>query len=209
MATSVALMTFTAQGGASSSSGLDNFKTVIDIIGTLITGAAVVVGGVWAYFKFVKGRTFRPRLEVHMFGQWRRVDQRQLLHARIRVKNIGSSNVTLVQEGTGLRISVLGPNQPSPPALSSWDHQKVFVILQEHAWIEPGETVSDDLLLNLGTPDPVPTLFEARLVWGRSRGNVVFFAREIIRSSPRMRIRKRLRNGRRSRSRIRISRDDS
>jgi hypothetical protein len=180
MATSVALMTFTAQGGASSSSGLDNFKTVIDIIGTLITGAAVVVGGVWAYFKFVKGRTFRPRLEVHMFGQWRRVDQRQLLHARIRVKNIGSSNVTLVQEGTGLRISVLGPNQPSPPALSSWDHQKVFVILQEHAWIEPGETVSDDLLLNLGTPDPVPTLFEARLVWGRNRGNVVFFAREII-----------------------------
>jgi hypothetical protein len=64
--------------------------------------------------------------------------------------------------------------------LSSWDHQKVFVILQEHAWIEPGETVSDDLLLNLGTPDPVPTLFEARLVWGRNRGNVVFFAREII-----------------------------
>lgn len=180
MATSVALMTLAAQGGAGSSSGLDNFKTVIDITGTLITGAAVVVGGIWAYFKFVKGRTFRPRLEVHMSGQWRKVDQRQLLHARIRVKNIGSSNVALVQKGTGLRVSVLGPTQPSPPALSSWDRQKVFVILREHAWIEPGETVSDDLLLNLGTPDPVLTLFEARLVWGRNRGNVVFFAREII-----------------------------
>jgi hypothetical protein len=168
------------QSSAVANSGLDSLKTVIDIIESVVTGAALIIGGIWAYFKFIKGRTFRPRLEVNMFGQWRTVGQKQLLHARVRVKNIGSSNVKLRQQGTGLRVSVLSPRQPSPPGVSSWDSRRVFVILSEHAWIEPGETVSDDMFLDLDVPDPVPTLFEARLVWSRRRGNIVFFARRII-----------------------------
>jgi len=56
----------------------------------------------------------------------------------------------------------------------------VFEILKEHAWIEPGETVSDDLLLDLGSADPVLALMEGRLVWRRRRGNIVISAREII-----------------------------
>jgi hypothetical protein len=56
----------------------------------------------------------------------------------------------------------------------------VFVILVEHAWIESGETVSDDLLLDLGVSDTRPVMIEARLVWHRRLGkNIVVFAREI------------------------------
>jgi hypothetical protein len=175
-----ALMAFISSGSAGTTSGLDNLKTVVDIIETIVAGAAIVVGGIWAYFKFVKGRTLRPHLEVNMFGQWQEIDQRHLLQARIRVKNIGTSKVTMIQKGTGLRISVLAQNQPPSPTPSAWDVKKVFVILREHAWIEPGETVSDDVLLDLGVPGPVVTLFEARLVWGRRSGNVVFSAREVI-----------------------------
>jgi hypothetical protein len=58
---------------------------------------------------------------------------------------------------------------------------RVFEVLVDHAWIEPGETVSDDLLLDLGASGPVPTLFEARLVWRwRKGGNIVVFARKFI-----------------------------
>jgi hypothetical protein len=141
----------------------------------------VVLGGIWAYFKFVKGRTYRPRLGVSLAGQWQFVDGRRLLHARITVENIGASKVTLLQRGTGLRVSVLAPDQPAAPASAAWEYIKVFEILGDHQWIEPGETVSDDLLLNLGIPEPAPTLLEARLVWKWSRrsGNIVVLARQV------------------------------
>jgi hypothetical protein len=48
---------------------------------------------------------------------------------------------------------VLVPDQPVAPASAVWKHVKVFEILGEHEWIEPEETVSDDLLLNLGIPN--------------------------------------------------------
>jgi hypothetical protein len=172
-----------AQAGSGEKANLiDNVKTVVDIIGTAVTATALIIGGIWAYFKFVKGRTYRPRLEVGLSGQWRLVDGKHLLHARITVKNIGASKVTLLQRGTGLGLSVLAPNQPLAPASVSWKRLSVSEILGKHQWIEPEEAVSDDLLLDLGLAEPKPTLFEARLVWRWSKrsGNIVVFARRII-----------------------------
>lgn len=163
-------------------SGLDNLKTVVEIIGTSVTAVAVVVGAIWAYFKFVKGRTYRPRLSVGLSGQWLVIDGKPMLMARITVKNLGASVITLRQFGTGLRVSALAGEQPAPPTPATWDELRVFEVLREHEWIEPAETVSDDLLLDLGLPRPATTLFEARLVWGYSgrRTDIVVFARQVI-----------------------------
>jgi hypothetical protein len=162
---------------------LGDIKTVVDIVGTVVTAVAVAVGGLWAYFKFVKGRTYRPRLEVGMSGRWRQVDGTDLLHARIIVRNIGNSVVTLLQRGTGLRVSVPAADQGTAPAAVAWTVLRVFEILGEHEWIEPGETVSDDVLLNLGVPEPIPVMFESRLVWrwsGRDSGTIVVFSRQVL-----------------------------
>jgi hypothetical protein len=133
--------------GETATSGLDDAKTVADIVGTLITALAVIVGALWAYYRFVKGRTYRPRLEVSMGGEWFTVDGKRLLLARVRLKNIGASVVELLQKGTGLRVSTLGDS--GSPGTVSWIQGHVYTILDEHAWIEPGETVSDDVLLRL------------------------------------------------------------
>jgi hypothetical protein len=169
-------------GGDGGTSVLDNVKTIADIVRNVATAVALIVGGIWAYFKFVKGRTYRPRLEIGLFGQWRLINGEHQLHARITVKNIGASVVTLLQPGTGLRVSLLATEQPAAPAPAVWESQRVFKVLVEHQWIEPGETVSDDLLLRLDVTDPVPTLFEARLVWRWSKrgGNIEVFARRVI-----------------------------
>jgi hypothetical protein len=161
---------------------LENIKTIAEIVGTSVTAAALLVGGIWAYFKFVKGRTYRPRLEVGLSGQWRLIGGKDFLQARITVKNIGASVVTLLQKGTGLRVSVLAPDQPMAPASVAWKELMVFEVLADHEWIEPGETVSDDLLLDLGASEPVATLFEARLVWRWSKtgDNIVVSARRVI-----------------------------
>lgn len=169
-----------AQQGAHAASGLATFKTWTDVIGKIITGAAVIIGGIWAYFKFVKGRIFRPRVEIEMSGQWLDVDDKKWLQARIRVKNIGASKISLRQEGSGLRVFVLAADQPTAPAAAVWDRRKTCAILKKHAWIEPGETVSDEILLDLGTP-PGPVMFESRLILPRTLfRNISINARQIV-----------------------------
>jgi hypothetical protein len=166
------------------SSGLDDAKTVADIVGTLITAVAVIVGAVWAYYRFFKDRTYRPRLEVSMGGEWLIVDGERLLLARVQVKNIGSSVVELLQKGTGLRVSAMAADtsESDAPRPVEWVPGRVYRVFQEHAWIEPGETVSDDVLLRLAVPAGQPVLFETRLVWKWSGGkhNIVVFARQVV-----------------------------
>jgi hypothetical protein len=173
--------------GEATSSGLDDAKTVADIVGTLITAVAVSVGAVWAYYRFFKDRTYRPRLEVSMGGEWFAVDGERLLLARVQIKNIGSSVVELLQKGTGLRVSTMAADasESDAPRPVEWVPGRVYKILEEHAWIEPGETVSDDVLLRLAVPAGQPVLFETRLVWKWSGGkhNIVVFARQVVPAS--------------------------
>jgi len=61
---------------------------------------------------------------------------------------------------------------------------QVYEVLDKHAWVEPGETVSDELLLNLGVSKFEPAMLKARLVWHRRRGNITVSAKQIIPAEP-------------------------
>ncbi len=162
---------------------ISDVQAVVSALSSAITALAVLIGGLWAYFKFVRGRTYRPRLSVTMSAQWHPLNGRPMLHARITVKNIGASIVTLRQRGgTGLGIGVLSSDQPAPPAAAEWEVIRVFEILRDHEWIEPGETVSDDLLLDLDSDEPEVLLFEARLAWSWSghKREIVVMARQVF-----------------------------
>ncbi len=169
-----------ARGDPAVKLSLESVNAVVNIIGTCVTAIAIIIGGIWAYFKFAKGRTYRPRLEVLLAGQWWLVNKKWLLQARVTVRNVGSSKVELLQKGTGLGVSVLAVDQPPPPASAIWASKRVFVILNEQEWIESGEAVSDDLLLDLGVQETSPVLLEVRLVWHRRLGNIAFFERTMI-----------------------------
>ena len=179
----IGLAALAGSGGSHLNAGhLSDVKDVADIVGSAVTALAVIVGGSWAYFKFVKGRTYRPRLEVNLFGQWREVDGAQRYHARITVRNIGASVVRLLQRGTGLRVNLLADDQPRPPGRAKWRKAGTFRIFLEHDWIEPGETVSDDLLLDPGMSGPALVMLEARLVWKWSSHSeeIVVLARRML-----------------------------
>lgn len=162
---------------------LADAKTWVDIVGGIVTVLAVIIGGLWAYFNFVKGRTYRPHLEVALSGQWRHVDKHEYLQTRISVKNIGKSVVSLNQKGTGLRVSVLGTQTlAQAPKECIWSALRVFPVLADHDWIEPGETVSDDLLLDLALSAPQICLLEARLIWNwkSNESNIELTARKVL-----------------------------
>jgi hypothetical protein len=174
------------------------FKDVTGGIQSIITAGAVIVGGYWAYFKFIRNRTFMPRLEIGLEGQWRVVDSVDALHIRVQVRNIGASQVHLNQYGSGLRVSfpasgqsgdeiawepvplVVEPDEAGPPPA------RVFELLTEASWVEPGEIVSDELLLNLHRA-PGACMLEFQLTYGLSQQNneysdddVRAFARRIL-----------------------------
>jgi hypothetical protein len=163
-------------------STLDDVKTWVDIAGTFVTAAAVVIGGVWAYFRFVRNRTYRPRLEIEMEARRHDVGT-PLVEANVTVKNIGASDVRLRQHGTGLRVSRIEDPIPAD-GIVHWKSLGVFSILKEHAWIEPSESVTESMLLSLPLTSHDPLLFEARLVWtwGRHESPIVVFARQVMSS---------------------------
>jgi hypothetical protein len=83
--------------------------------------------------------------------------------------NIGASKITLTQEGTGLSISgsVL-EDDTGGPRMAEWEPLRTYSIFTKHSWIEPGETIPQDLLLDFGTWEPRTTLLEIRIVCRRS-----------------------------------------
>jgi hypothetical protein len=168
-----------AAWAAVSADTLSTTQTIVEIAGTLITAIAVLVGGYWAYYKFIKGRTFRPHVEVDVSGGWLGSDGALGLHLAVRLKNIGSGSIELVQRGTGVKVSRIAAAQGEAPAETRWTPLGVFEIFTEHEWVEPGESVSDELLIRLPL---VPQVLEVhtRLVLRWKPRNVTVGARRII-----------------------------
>lgn len=146
---------------------LDDIKDVVGVISSAVTAIAVLFGGGWAYFKFARGRTFKPRLSVRVEGQWRRVSRSPVLYVRISVNNVGATKFALKQHFSALEVSF--PDGGTAAQEVTWDPvryvaddvsdredssaasmpSRKFIVFGEHDWFEPGETVYDDLLLDL------------------------------------------------------------
>ncbi|MEV0566095.1 hypothetical protein [Dactylosporangium sp. NPDC050588] len=161
---------------------LGTFSTVAQAAGSVVTALALIVGGTWAYFKFAKGRTFQPRLQVTLTGQWIRVAGKDVLQVNATATNIGSSMIAIRQQGTGLMVNRLSAEQPDPPASVEWERiGGVHELFADHSWIEPSESVTDELLLSLGLATPTTVRIVSRVVCERRRKkNVVIFARKIV-----------------------------
>jgi hypothetical protein len=59
----------------------------------IIQSLALVAGGVWAYFKFAKGRTFQDRLIPTVNGKFVLVDESLFLVVSTQIKNVGLANI--------------------------------------------------------------------------------------------------------------------
>jgi hypothetical protein len=124
-----------------------NWKDFWDIaahIGTLI---GLAVAAVWAYFNFVKSRTYYPRMELEVSGELRTHETQRYLVPRVTLRNIGKSKVQLNQHGSGFRVWVANGATDEWGALAWSGGGHVFPIFEDHAWIEPGESIFDELTL--------------------------------------------------------------
>ncbi len=118
-------------------------SSILDTIEKLFRIAAYIIGALWVYFNFWKGRTYRPRIEPMITGKILNHQGSKFVKILINLKNVGLSKVDVEQKGTALRLlsyDSLNINDP-------WKHQHTISILSAHKWIEPGETVGEQFLI--------------------------------------------------------------
>ena len=125
-----------------------DWSTILTRAQTIVQILALVLGGGWAYFRYVKGRTFKPRVEPAVSGTiFERNDDRFIV-VTVSLKNVGLSRVPIQQEGTFLSVSTC---QESTGAFldMKWSDPLGFALFTEHAWIEPGEPIEDKAAFQL------------------------------------------------------------
>lgn len=123
-------------------------------IGTLV---ALIVGGIWTYYLFIKGRVLKPRLELDVSGEIIGIDSKKYIRITVTLKNVGSSKVEITREGFALDVFAQRPSPSVIPEDSEkykilgidWTRLLPFDVLTRHQWIEPGETIRDQLLAEI------------------------------------------------------------
>lgn len=124
----------------------------VELVKNIFEVVAIGAGGIWTYFNFFKGRTYRPRLECSVDGSVEEHSGQRFLKVIVRAKNVGLSKVPIEQKGTILQLyeSVLSSSSPQFPFQATWaDSPAVFDVFKEHAWVEPSEPVEDHVLIEL------------------------------------------------------------
>jgi len=79
-------------------------KDVTETLSNVIQSLALVGGGVWAYFKFAKGRTFRDRLTPKVSGRFVSIDGSVFLVATAQIQNVGLSNIAFSPQASALIV---------------------------------------------------------------------------------------------------------
>jgi hypothetical protein len=129
---------------------MDGWVKLAEIANDVATTLAILVGGAWAYFKFLRGRTFASRAELEVAGSLFAYDRDQIIHAKVTLTNMGLSKLSLMPSGKVIYLYGIPASQWSPEGNVEWQKLVVSKVLEGHRWIEAQETVSDDALI------PVP-----------------------------------------------------
>jgi hypothetical protein len=137
---------FTSPMGQDSS----RLPAVLDITDKVVKILAVAIGGGWTYLNYVRGRTFKKRLEPKISGS--KIDSNGIsfLSGSAQIKNVGLSKFPIEQRGTAILIFDLQPSvSVTQPTAMVEVRTAVRSVFKNHGWIEPGETIEESFLLQL------------------------------------------------------------
>lgn len=125
--------------------------TTVDVAHKLFQIAGIIFAGIFAYYKFLRGRTFRPRLEPTLEAGIIEVGPLRHLKVQVRVKNVGLSKVAVDRKASGLRVFVYDGNGVPADKVSpvEWRRERTVDVFKDHGWVEPGETIEDNWLLSI------------------------------------------------------------
>lgn len=137
-----------------------DLSKIIEDWKNLATVLGIFVGGLWAYIKYFRGRTFKPRLELQVSGKLINEGKVNCILATMHIKNIGLSQVKLEKDYSRVEVSLYQPEfydlvykkteNVDKIRLPLWTEPTAkFHVFQAHWWIEPGEAITDHILVTL------------------------------------------------------------
>jgi hypothetical protein len=130
---------------------------IVAVIQGALTSLAIVVGAIWAYYRFVRFRTLRPRLNFSFeFNRFDYGHEKNIAVVRLKLTNNGNSRVDLREHGStmcflkyglvGTTDSTSGVAVISRPSKHLESIDEVFTA---HKWVEPNETIDDARVLQI------------------------------------------------------------
>lgn len=140
-----------------SSLEISDWGSFLTKIETLVKVLAIILGGVWAYYKFIKGRVYNARLEPKVTGKIERIQGRDCLVATLQLKNVGASKVTIEES---CRLDIFSDEMHELPepgqgldlrSVPLNDEPISFAAFSLHEWIESVETIEEEIIIVLGS----------------------------------------------------------
>ncbi len=141
-----------------------DFQTTLDLIRTIVQVVVVAAGAIWGYYRFVRSRTFKLRLEPTVSGIVRNEKHSTYVKISSKLKNVGACKVDVSQTGSAVTILSHTPKATDGTDVITWQRLETLPVFEKHAVLEPGETVNDEVLI--AVPAAVGQVFrlELRLV---------------------------------------------
>jgi hypothetical protein len=120
------------------------FSDWASAIQNIIAAGAIIIAGVWAFFRFVKGRTLKHKGELTVEGSLLRSADRRAIRVRVHMRNTGLTKTPI--ENAYVRVQAMRP--------TGWDEREwrritTVKVFEDHDWIEPQEPIGDELLIPL------------------------------------------------------------
>ena len=117
----------------------------------LVQIAAIVIGALWAYWKFFKGRIFHRRAEPTVEASLLTADSSYAIRARVMLKNTGSADIPL--RVTLLTVAPYVAGDVDEYGRPTWPEVARAHAFKDHVSVESQETIIDDLLIPLRKDD--------------------------------------------------------
>jgi hypothetical protein len=138
-------------------------KDIVDVVSKIITALATILGGAWAYYRFVKGRVFQPRLTLTAKARQLQIRTTEYVLLTIELSNVGLSRIDL--DSTTLRVcSLVGNAVAKTVSVPRRVRLRTCRVLLAHSWIESGEVLNEQNLLILPPNHNSPILIDFRVV---------------------------------------------
>ena len=144
---------------------LDKWEKTSKVAESWAKIAALIIGGIWAYYQFFNGRTFRSRLDINVSVKTFIDVEMIYLIVAVQLKNIGLSKIDIIRRGTAVRVfSNTIKTENTPKALRpNWSHVISSRVFERHSWIEPGETIGEQLVFSVPNQTVEKTAYNIEL----------------------------------------------
>jgi hypothetical protein len=117
---------------------------------TIANGATVLtvgVGGAWAYYKFVRGRTFHRRGEPSIDAELVQHADLRAIRATPSFVNTGGSNIPL--SAKIMRVYAFTADDLDNKGRPNWEEVASAPVFTDHKHVESQETIRDDVFVKV------------------------------------------------------------